>query len=300
MPRKLPLLAGHCWTDECAQAVTDVGKRAMSDGIWWRKMKRNVIRDDTMRMIAEELNDDSQRPLVLAFYVVAYMLADDDGVFDFKDGKVFKRLMYAPSVDIVVSIRDALCENGVISAVFDNAFPQLNTTYMINDWRDVNESPYKERPARSIAERRAAVASRIAEEREEQYAARNVAAAARREIITAERDRSASLDVAAPLVQPVVHVDFNAMARETFDGPPLAAQTPSMSAVAQNDKNAKNVVHAQDRTVQDRTEKTAQRLCAVAHKAQHSTTTAIAQAPSNRCEAPAAVAAPPMLETPAQ
>ena len=272
----------------------------MSDGIWWRKMKRNVIRDDTMRMIAEELNDDSQRPLVLAFYVVAYMLADDDGVFDFKDGKVFKRLMYAPSVDIVVSIRDALCENGVISAVFDNAFPQLNTTYMINDWRDVNESPYKERPARSIAERRAAVASRIAEEREEQYAARNVAAAARREIITAERDRSASLDVAAPLVQPVVHVDFNAMARETFDGPPLAAQTPSMSAVAQNDKNAKNVVHAQDRTVQDRTEKTAQRLCAVAHKAQHSTTTAIAQAPSNRCEAPAAVAAPPMLETPAQ
>ena len=49
-----------------------------------------------------------------------------------------------------------------------------------------------------------------------QYAARNVAAACH-EIITAQQDRSASLDGAVPLVQPVVHVDFDTMAREAFD-----------------------------------------------------------------------------------
>lgn len=226
----------------------------MSDGIWWRKIKRNVIRDDTMRMIAEELDDEAWRPLVLNFYIIAYMLADDDGVFNFGNGKIFKRLMYAPSLDAVIAIRDALLENGVIISVFGSSANSIDANYLIADWRDVNESPYKERPARTNAERRAAVAGRIAEAEEAQAAARNYAAQTRREILSAQKNRTAGT---APA--PVVRVDFDAMrpALTCEDAQTCVAQndknTKNVVTDCFDDKNAKNVVTTHNKTIQDST-----------------------------------------------
>lgn len=71
-----------------------------------------------------------------------------------------------------------------------------------------------------------------------------------------QQDRSASLDGAVPLVQPVVHVDFDTMAREAFDDAPSAPQALDVdtrdagASRAQNDKNTQNVVHVQYKTRQ--------------------------------------------------
>lgn len=223
----------------------------MGDGIWWRKIKRNVIRDDNLRTVAEELEEEALRPLVLNFYIIAYMLADDDGVFDFGNGKVFKRLMYAPDLQSVILIRDALVEYGVIINVFGGGNNLIDNYYMIADWRDVNETPYKERPARTADERRAAVAQRLAESKELQYGARNLAAQTRREVIAAQKNRTAGT---APV--PVVRVDFDAMS--PIDAPDIDGRENDKNAKSvviknDDDKNAKSVVTTHNKTIQDRT-----------------------------------------------
>lgn len=204
----------------------------MSEGLWWRKVRRNVIRDDIIRTVAEELEDEALRPLVFSFYMVAYMLADDDGVFEFSP-KVFRRLMYAPHTDAVVQIKDALCAEGAITNVLGGNSERIDNYFIITDWIDVQDgSKYNVRPSLTADQRRSVTARKIESERTTHYGAARVARTSRQNIVAASRQKPAG---DSPV--PVVRVDFS----RAEDFPPAPQGVPEPPPVAENDKMAENV-----------------------------------------------------------
>lgn len=176
----------------------------MSDGLWWRKMPRNVIRDDRCEMAAYSLEKEL-RPLVPAFYMAAYMMADDDGTFDWEDGRIFALRTFS-DVESADKVRRALESAGVIIPVIEKS-----TVYIIYNWIDVADgSQYNARPAQSMEQRRASVAKRIVDRNSQKVYARNVADEARRKITDMNR-RSAQASHAAPSAQRLPAVDLDSL-----------------------------------------------------------------------------------------
>ena len=230
----------------------------MSEGLWWRKVRRNVIRDDILRTVAEELIDDHGDAvagmLVLPFYMTAYMMADDDGVFEFSP-KVFRRLTYAPSVETVTAIKNALCDAGAITNVLGGNNEKIDNFYIITDWIDVKDSSYNTRPSLTADQRRSVTARKIENEKKMHYGASRVAQVSRRNVIEASRRRTSESPA------PVIQVNFPPMeCTEPSATPPPPAvlndkKEESVETENLNDTFEKNVdTHTgQDRTLQDST-----------------------------------------------
>lgn len=241
----------------------------MSDGLWWRKLKRGIIRDDHLEQVAYSLPQEL-RPQVISWYVVAYMLADDDGVFDFEDGGIFSLRCFS-SVEDVTKIKEQMEKKGLIQ----NVIGGKNTVYLINDWIEVEDSMFKRRPAQTASQRREIVARRIKEEQKEKAQDKISVAKSRKQIAEMKKGIITEEEPAPEIIQEELQRVIDKI--PDFPDLPeipeevLAQRVKNESFFSCRDNSTKKgemSKHTQDRTGQNITEhdSTAQR--------QHSTETA--------------------------
>lgn len=128
----------------------------MADELAWRKFPRNAARDENLDYIAYLLGDKA--PQALLFFTIMYCICDDDGVFDLEDGIIFSRMMKTGTPDDVFHVASLMEKRRIIVRCIDNVF-------MIRNWDAPQRSSNFGRSARTMEERRAAVAKKISEER---------------------------------------------------------------------------------------------------------------------------------------
>lgn len=128
----------------------------MADELAWRKFPRNAARDENLDYIAYLLGDKA--PQALLFFTIMYCICDDDGVFDLEDGIIFSRMMKTGTPDDVFHVASLMEKRRIIVRCIDHV-------YMIRNWDAPQRTSNFGRTARTMEERRAAVAKKIAEER---------------------------------------------------------------------------------------------------------------------------------------
>lgn len=128
----------------------------MADELAWRKFPRNAARDENLDYIAYLLGDKA--PQALLFFTIMYCICDDDGVFDLEDGIIFSRMMKTGTPEDVFNVASLMEKRRIIVRCIDHV-------YMIRNWDAPQRTSNFGRAARTMEERRAAVAKKIAEER---------------------------------------------------------------------------------------------------------------------------------------
>lgn len=128
----------------------------MADELAWRKFPRNAARDENLDYIAYLLGDKA--PQALLFFTIMYCICDDDGVFDLEDGIIFSRMMKTGTPEDVFNVASLMEKRRIIVRCIDHV-------YMIRNWDAPQRSSNFGRTARTMEERRAAVAKKIAEEK---------------------------------------------------------------------------------------------------------------------------------------
>lgn len=137
----------------------------MADELAWRKFPRNAARDENLDYIAYLLGDKA--PQALLFFTIMYCICDDDGVFDLEDGIIFSRMMKTGTPDDVLHVASLMEQRRVITRVIDNVF-------MIRAWDAPQRANNFGRTAKTMEERRAAVAEKIRKEREREPSLVNI------------------------------------------------------------------------------------------------------------------------------
>lgn len=131
----------------------------MLNDLAWRKVPRNIIRDENIDYISSLLPENlSAAPMLL--YFIMYCKADDDGVIDLEDGAIYSRLMKICNAKEVLDIATLMAKRKLLLPVMDGT-----NVYIIEDW-DIPMRPGA-KPARTMEERRANVAAKIRAEQEE-------------------------------------------------------------------------------------------------------------------------------------
>lgn len=131
----------------------------MLNDLAWRKVPRNIIRDENIDYISSLLPENlSAAPMLL--YFIMYCKADDDGVIDLEDGAIYARLMKICNAKEVLDIATLMAKRKLLLPVIDGS-----NVYIIEDW-DIPMRPGA-KPARTMEERRANVASKIRAEQEQ-------------------------------------------------------------------------------------------------------------------------------------
>lgn len=127
----------------------------MLDDLAWRKLPRNIIRDEELDYISSLLPVELQAAPLL-FYVVAYCKADDDGSFDIQNGVIYSRLMKLCTPEQVLQIVAIMADRNILSCVYAS---ENKNVYMFNDW-DVPQRAGSAKP-RTAEARRQAVEEKI-------------------------------------------------------------------------------------------------------------------------------------------
>lgn len=123
-----------------------------SNEMTWRKMPRNIIRDEEMDYISDQLPREL-RAAPYMFYLTALCKADDDGIIDLEDGVIFSRMMRIGRPEDVFTIAQLMQDRHLITA-------QPGTTkIMFTSW----EYPKAAKP-RTLQERRNVVQRQIEEQ----------------------------------------------------------------------------------------------------------------------------------------
>lgn len=137
----------------------------MADELAWRKFPRNAARDENLDYIAYLLGDKA--PQALLFFTIMYCICDDEGVFDLEDGIIFSRMMKTGTPEDVLHVASLMEQRRVITRVIDNVF-------MIRAWDAPQRTNNFGRAAKTMEERRAAVAEKIRKEREREPSLVNI------------------------------------------------------------------------------------------------------------------------------
>ena len=125
----------------------------MIDDLAWRKFPRNIIENAELQYIADQM-EEGLEALPLLLYTVAYCRADDNGIFDLRDGRIFSRLVKLGTVDDLFYCAKLMVE--------ENIFQPVNgPVLLITDWESPNRSGRTPQKPLSADERRAAAAAKI-------------------------------------------------------------------------------------------------------------------------------------------
>lgn len=131
----------------------------MLNDLAWRKVPRNIIRDEDLDYISSLMPERlTAAPMLL--YFIMYCKADDDGVVDLEDGVIYSRLTHIATPREVLDIAALMTRRKLLIPVMDGT-----NVYLIDDW-DIPMRPGT-KPARTMEERRANVAAKIRAEQEQ-------------------------------------------------------------------------------------------------------------------------------------
>ena len=126
----------------------------MLNDLAWRKVPRNIIRDENIEYISSLLPEHLQAAPMLLYFIM-YCKADDEGVIDLEDGAIYSRLMMkSAKPEEIIEIARLMAKRKLLIPVADGF-----NVYIIDDW-DIPARPGV-RTARTMEERRAAVAQKI-------------------------------------------------------------------------------------------------------------------------------------------
>ena len=128
----------------------------MTSEMTWRKMPRNIIRDENLAYISDCLPPELKAAPLL-FYMVALSIADDDGIFDLEDGVIFSRLMKMGTPEDVFKIARLFIKRKIILRA------GYSTKCILMDW----EYSIKDKQ-RTIDDRRKIVAKKIEIEQQQE------------------------------------------------------------------------------------------------------------------------------------
>lgn len=131
----------------------------MISDLAWRKVPRDIIRNEELAYIADILAPQIPASAPMLFYFVAYCIADDAGVFCIDDGVIFSRLMKTGTPQDVFLIAEQMERRRLIMPVIPG-----DTYYLIVDW-ECPERKGSGSSLRTLEERRRFVMKKITEER---------------------------------------------------------------------------------------------------------------------------------------
>lgn len=129
----------------------------MLNDLAWRKVPRNIIRDENIEYISSLLPENLKAAPMLLYFIM-YCKADDEGVVDLEDGAIYSRLMMNTATpEAVIEIARLMAKRKLLLPVVADV-----NVYIIEDW-DIPARPGV-RASRTMEERRAAVAAKIRQE----------------------------------------------------------------------------------------------------------------------------------------
>lgn len=131
----------------------------MLNDLAWRKVPRNIIRDENIEYISFLLPEHLKAAPMLLYFIM-YCKADDEGVVDLEDGAIYSRLMMNIATPTeVIEIASLMVRRKLLIPVLDG-----HNVFIIDDW-DIPVRPGV-RAARTMEERRKNVAQKILQAQE--------------------------------------------------------------------------------------------------------------------------------------
>ncbi len=128
----------------------------MINDLAWRKVPRNIIRDENIDYIASLMPQHLQA-LPMLLYFVMYCKADDEGMVDLRDGVIYSRLLKIGTPGDILNVAILMTGQNLLVQPVDGV-----NVFIITDW-EVPPRP-GQKASRTMGERRAAIAQKIIEE----------------------------------------------------------------------------------------------------------------------------------------